>query len=361
MAIHWAPHRTPRRAFPLFVPSILLVLATACAAPAVDPSSSPSAAASAAGSQPPPASPSAEAEPYPVTVTDDAGRELTVETEPQRIVSLAPSNTEIVCALDACDRLVGVTDFDDYPPEVADVDDVVIAASVDVELVVAAEPDLVLAAGNELTPTEVIEQLEELGLPVLVLYPETLDEVYADIELVGQVLDRGDEATGLVSDMGERVAAVVTAVEGAERPLTLYEVFYAEGTTYTAGEGSFLASLIELAGATPVTGDAQGVIGAEDLVAADPELILLGAASYDPSLADPDTALETLAARPGWAELTAVREEAVLPYLDDIVTTRPGPRIVDGLEALARAIHPDLAGCEQIACPSPSPAASDAP
>jgi iron complex transport system substrate-binding protein len=96
-------------------------------------------------------------------------------------------------------------------------------------------------------------------------------------------------------------------------------------------------------------------------VAADPELILLGAASYDPSLADPDTALETLAARPGWAELTAVRDEAVLPYLDDIVTTRPGPRIVDGLEALARAIHPDLAGCEQIACPSPSPAASDAP
>jgi iron complex transport system substrate-binding protein len=193
----------------------------------------------------------------------------------------------------------------------------------------------------------VIEQLDELGLTVVVLYPESLEEVYADIELVATALGRSDEADALVADMEARVANVVAAVEGAERPLTLYEVFYAEGTTYTAGEDSFLASLIELAGATPVVGDAQGVIGAEDLVAADPELILLGAASYDPSLADPETAVETLEARPGWADLAAVRVGAVVPYLDDIVTTRPGPRIVEGLEALAHAIHPDLA-------PSPS-------
>ena len=135
---------------------------------------------------------------------------------------------------------------------------------------------------------------------------------------------------------------MVAAVEDAERPLTLYEVFYSEGTTYTAGDGSFLASLLELAGATPLTGDAQGVLGAEELVTADPELILLGTASYDPSLADHATALATVGARSGWGDLAAVREGAVVPYLHDIVTTRPGPRIVDGLEALARAIHPDL-------------------
>jgi iron complex transport system substrate-binding protein len=274
-------------------------------------------------------------------VTDDDGRELTIDAEPQRIVSLAPSNTEIVCALDACDRLVGVTDFDDHPPEVVDVEDVVIAATVDVELVVGAEPDLVLAAGNELTPAAVIEQLEALGLPVLVLYPETLDEVYADIETIGMALGREPEAGELVADMQARVDAVAAAIDGAERPLTLYEVFHAEGTTYTAGEGSFLASLLELAGATPLTGDAQGVIAAEDLVAADPELILLGTASYDGTLAEPAAALETVRSRAGWAELRAVRDGAVVPYLDDIVTTRPGPRIVDGLEALARAIHPD--------------------
>lgn len=315
---------------------IILALAAACAAP-------PSAAPGSAEASEPPASIAASATPppYPLTLTDDAGRELVLEAEPMRIVSLAPSNTEIVCALDACDRLVGVTDFDDYPPEVTDVADVVIAASVDVELVVAAEPDLVLAAGNELTPTAVIEQLDGLGLPVLVLYPETLEEVYADIELIGTALGRQAVAGELVSSMEERVAEVVAAVTDAERPLTLYEVFYAEGTTYTAGDGSFLASLLELAGATPLVGDAQGVIGAEQLVAADPELILLGTASYDPSLADPAAALDTVRARAGWGQLRAVRDGAVIPYLDDITTTRPGPRIVDGLEALARAIHPD--------------------
>lgn len=326
-------HRRPS----LLASLVVLLLAAACAAPPG--AGSPSASLT----LPATPSPSAAAEAFPVTLTDDAGRELVLESEPRRIVSLAPSNTEIVCALGACDRIVGVTDFDDFPPEVADVDKVVIAASVDVELVVDAEPDLVVAAGNELTPTAVIEQLDDLGLPVLVLYPETLDEVYADIELVGVALDRTAEATQLVAGMEARVADVVAVVEGAEeRPLTLYEVFHSEGTTYTAGEGSFLASLLELAGATPLTGDAQGVIGAEDLVAADPELILLGTASYDPTLADVDAALATLRARAGWADLAAVRDGAVVPYLDDIVTTRPGPRIVEGLEALARAIHPDL-------------------
>lgn len=321
---------------PAFLTLTVLALLFGLSACAATPGAgSPSGAAS---TSPTSAAPSAA---YPLTVTDDAGRDVVIDAEPQRIVSLAPSNTEIVCALGACDRLVGVTDFDDYPPEVADVGDVVIAASVDVELVVGSEPDLVLAAGNELTPTAVIEQLEGLGLTLLVLYPETLDEVYADIELLGETLDRAPEADALVADMEDRVAAVVAAVDGADRPLTLYEVFHAEGTTYTAGDGSFLASLLDLAGADPLTGDAQGVLDTETLVTADPELILLGTASYDPSLADPETALATVSARAGWGELAAVRDGAVLPYLDDIVTTRPGPRIVDGLEALARAIHPE--------------------
>lgn len=316
---------------------LLLLLTSACAAP---PGSAPTASADPTTAT---ASlmPSTVAESFPVTLIDDAGRELVLDASPRRIVSLAPSNTEIVCALGACDRLVGVTDFDDFPREVVDVDAVVIAASVDVELVVAAEPDLILAAGNELTPSAVIEQLDALELPVLILYPATLDEVYADIELIGAALDRRSEAAELVDGMEGRVADVVAAVEGVERPLTLYEVFHSEGTTYTAGEDSFLASLLDLAGATPLTGDAQGVIGAEDLVAADPELILLGTASYDPSLSDSEAALEAVRARAGWADLSAVRDGAVIPYLDDIVTTRPGPRIVDGLEALARAIHPD--------------------
>ena len=326
----------PRLALPL---TALLLAASGCAVRDADHTNAPASPVSEpAGSLP--ASPGSQAA-FPVVLTDERGIEVELASAPDRIVSLAPSNTEIVCALGACELLVGVTDFDDYPPAVADVPDVVVNAQVDIELVVAAEPDLVLAAGNELTPSAAIEQIEELGIPVVVLYPETLDEVYADVALVGDALGADAAAAELVDDLRDRAGAVVDAVAGAERPRVLYEVFHAEGTTYTAGDGSFLASLLDLAGGEAVTGDAQGAIATEDLVTADPEVILLGTASYDPSLADPAAALATVGARPGWSGLAAVRGGAVIPYLDDIVTTRPGPRIVDGLEALARALHPD--------------------
>ena len=277
---------------------------------------------------------------YPLTLTDDAAREVTIAADPERIVSLAPSNTEIACALDSCEQLVGVTDFDDYPPEVAEVEKVVVFAQVDVEKVVAAEPDLVLAAGNELTPTAVIDQLGELGVTVLVLYPESLDEVYDNVELVGTVLDEQVAASELVEVMQARVEAVEDAVAEADSPRVFYEVSIFEGTIYTAGEGSFIASLLETAGGDPITGDALSTsIALEDLVAADPELILLGDATYDETITP-----ESVAARPGWDAMTAVEDGQVLVVTDDVVITRPGPRIVDGLEALARAIHPDAFG-----------------
>ena len=326
----------PRRsAIPPLLFLLFVVLLAACAPAPSTGAGSPSGAR-------PSASATASVEPpeYPVTLTDDAGRSVTLAAEPARIVSLAPSNTEIVCALDACDLVVGVTDFDDYPPEIADVARVVTMAQVDVEAVVAAEPDLVLAAGNELTPTAVIEQLSGLGLAVMTLYPESLDEIYADIELVGRALGRDDEATALADDMAARVEAVRASVADLERPRTFYEVGVFEGTIYTAGEGSFLASLIETAGGEPITGESLSTsIAVEDLVAADPELILLGDASYDPTIT-----AESVAARPGWETMTAVADGRVVPVAEDVVITRPGPRIVEGLEALARAIHPDAFG-----------------
>lgn len=297
--------------------TLLLALA-ACAAPASAPTSSP---------QPTP----------PLTLTDDAGRAVEVPAEAARIVSLAPSNTEIVCALHACDRVVGITDFDHYPPEVADRAKVVIGAQVDVEKVVAAHPDLILAAGNELTPTPVIEQLSGLGYPVLTLYPESLDEVYGDIALVGRAIRETDAAAAVVEQMRQRVDGITRAVAGAQRPRTFYEVSVFEGVIYTAGDGSFLASLIDLAGGEPVTGDARSTsITVEQLVSADPQLIILGDSSYDPTITP-----ASVAVRPGWGEMSAVHEGHVVPYPDDIVTTRPGPRIVDGLEALARVLHPE--------------------
>ncbi len=303
---------------PRILLTLLLALA-ACAAPASAPTGSPQPSAA------------------PLTLTDDAGRSVEIPAETARIVSLAPSNTEIVCALHACDRVVGVTDFDDYPPEVADRQKVVISAQVDVEKVVAANPDLILAAGNELTPTAVIQRLAGLGFAVLTLYPENLDEVYGDIALIGRAIHQTDAAAALVDQMRQRVDAVTHAVAGAEKPRTFYEVGVFEGVIYTAGEGSFLASLIDLAGGKAVTGEARSTsIALERLVAADPQLIILGDSSYDATITP-----ASVAARPGWGGLSAVRQGHVVPYPNDPVTTRPGPRIVDGLEALARGIHPE--------------------
>lgn len=320
---------TPHRISALLLVPVVLLGACAPATSTMAPSSSVAATSTASPSQTPAA--------YPLTLTDDAGREVTLAAEPEAIVSLAPSNTEIVCALDACDRVVGVTDFDDYPPEVVDVDKVVTMAQVDVEAVVAAEPDLVLAAGNELTPTAVIDQLAGLGLPVLVLYPESLAGVTADIELIGTAIGRAAAAAALVDGMEARAQAVEDAVAGLDRPRTFYEVGVFEGIIYTAGDGSFLASLIDTAGGEPITGDALSTsIEIEDLVAADPELILLGDATYDETITP-----ESVAGRPGWDAMTAVADDRVVVVTEDVVITRPGPRIVDGLEALARAIHPD--------------------
>jgi iron complex transport system substrate-binding protein len=332
--------RTSRRPLlSLLVPILaLLLLLAACGGVRSTVFSNVGGGASAA------ASPKTSAAPtFPLTLTDDAGHTVALAAAPRRVVSLAPSNTEIVCALDACDRLVGVTDFDDYPPSVKEVAKVVVQAKVDVEKVVAAKPDLVLAAGNGLTPDAVITQLSGLGLKVVTLYPTDLDGVYADIALVGRALGADAAATQTVSGMRARVAAVTDRLASAARPHVFYEVSIFEGSIYTAGKDSFLASLIALAGGDPITGDPKSTaIQLELLVAADPQLILLGDASYDPSLATATKALATVRARPGWEGMSAVKAGAVIPFLDDVVTTRPGPRIVDGLEALARAIHPEL-------------------
>ena len=290
--------------------SSLVALAAAGCAPAS--STSPSATLQPSGSVA--ASVSAHSI-YPLTLTDDAGREITLPSAPIRIVSLAPSNTEIVCALAACDELVGVTDFDDFPAQVTAVTHVVVGAVVDVEKVVAARPQLILAAGNGLTPGTVIDQLTQLGYPVLSLYPRDLDGVYHDISLVGAAIDAPPLADTLLTSLKVRADAVATAVAGASRPRTFYEVGVFEGAIYTAGKDSFLSSLVSLAGGAPITGDA----------------------AYDPSIT-----AATVTARPGWSDMAAVHGGRIVVMVRDVVITRPGPRIVDGLEALARAIHPEL-------------------
>ena len=280
---------------------------------------------------------------YPLSIKDDESREVVLKAEPKKIVSLTPATTELVFALGAGDRLVGGTDFDDFPPEAVPLADVATFASVDVEQILSLGADLVIAGGNGFNPPAPLEQLRRLGVPVLVLYAATMDAVLADIELVGLAINRVDEAGALTAQMRLGIEDVKAAVIDEPRPRTFYELD-ATNEIFGPADKSFIAEMVDLAGGEPITTGSETVfsIPLERLVAADPEVIVLGDAAYG-------TTAEAVAARPGWKTMTAVETNAIRPVNDTLVT-RPGPRLIEGLRALALAIHPDV-----VLPPPPSP------
>jgi iron complex transport system substrate-binding protein len=339
---HPTPSRTTRKgrsilqALPALLAALALVLAGCSAAgPTAPPTLSATASPTAPAS--PTASPAPTQPSFPLTVTDDEGTSVTIPAEPERIISLSPANTETVFALGAGDRIVGGTDADDYPAEAKPLPDVATFQGVVVERVVDLRPDVVLAAGNDFNPDADIARLRDLDIPVVVLYAETVDEVFADIELIGTTIGEFPEAAAMTERMEARIDAIAdVAGDVDEQP----RVFYELGDTpeiYGPADDSFIADMIELAGGEPITtGSATAFsIPLERLVQEDPEVIVLGDAAYG---ATP----EGVAARPGgWQQMTAVREGEIRP-IDDIIVTRPGPRLAEGLAALVKAIHPDL-------------------
>ncbi len=273
------------------------------------------------------------------TLIDDTGTSVTIPSDPQRVISLSPANTETVFALGAGDRLVGGTDFDDYPPEAAALPDVASYTGVLMEQVVALDPDLVLAGGNGFTPDADIARMRELGYPVVVVYAETVDGVLADLQLIGEALGGGAETTATTVTAG--MASSIKDITGAaaatgDTPRTFYELGD-DPELYAPAPDSFIADLVALAGGDAVTTSDPAVfsIPVEQLIVADPEVIVLGDAAYG-------VCPWTVAARPGWAGITAVKDGAIRPVNDTIIT-RPGPRLADGLASLTRAIHPELA------------------
>jgi iron complex transport system substrate-binding protein len=281
---------------------------------------------------------------FPVTLTDDEGTEVEIATEPQRIVSLTPATTEILFKLGAGPRVVATTDFDDFPPEAVALPDVASFTSVDVEEIVGLEADLVIAGGNSFNDPAALARLRELGVPVLVTYAPNISTVLKDIELVGTAVGRADEARDLTAAMRADFDQVAAATADLPRPRVFYEL---DATTdiYTAADESFIAEMIELAGGDPITTGSKTdfAISLEKLVVADPEVIVLGDAVYGVT---PDAVAE----RPGWDVMTAVRTGQIRG-VNDLIVTRPGPRLVDGLRELALAIHPEAN------VPSPAPVA----
>lgn len=272
-----------------------------------------------------------------LSFTDGLGREVTLAAPAQRIVSLAPSNTEILFAVSAGDQVIGRDEFSDYPAEAASIESVGGSmGEYSAEAIVALEPDLVLAA--EINTPELVSQLEDLGLTVYYLSnPTTIEEMYTNLEIVGQLT--GHDTTEMVDSLKARVAAVDEKIAPiSSRPSVFYEIDASDPSKpWTYGPGSFGNLLIERAGGFNIASDAPDSypqLSLEQVVVANPSIILLGDSMWGIT---PESVLD----REGWNTILAVQNNQIFP-IDDNLISRPGPRLVDGLEALAKILHPGL-------------------
>lgn len=281
-----------------------------------------------------------------VTLVDRMGNVVTFTEPPERIVSLAPSNTEIVFAIGAGDNVVGVTDFCNYPYDFAAWVDAGNMSSIgnywnpSVEPIVALEPDLVLASTGSL---DAAATLKNLGYAVLVIEGHTIDEVLQDILLVGRATYKNAEASDLVIEMRAKMDAVATQLMAETTTPKVYHEVWGD-PLMSVGPGTFIDELITLAGGTNIFNDATTswpTISSEAVIEKNPDVMFfpdmyMGVGNFYETI-------EAVASRPGWDSITAVQNNALYEITADIIS-RSGPRLVDALEEIAKMVHPEIFG-----------------
>jgi len=286
--------------------------------------------------------PTAEPEstpPPPVEIVDQLGRTVTLETtNPQRIVSLAPSNTEIIYALGLGDRLVGRTDYCNYPAEVEEITSIGGFSTPNIEEVIALAPDLILA--DSIHKDEVIPQLESLGLTVVALAPATFDDVFDAIQIIGKVTGAEENTAELLIEMRNRIKAVTDKTENLtvnEIPRVFYLVWH--DPLMTSGGDTLINEMIEIAGGKNLFPEVSGaeMVDLEVLVARNPQVII-AAIGMGISV---EITMDFLEAESRLNDTDAMKNGRVYGIHMDI-SGRTGPRIVDGLEEFAKAVHPEL-------------------
>lgn len=274
----------------------------------------------------------------PIELTDQLNRTVKLEKLPQRIVSLAPSNTEILYALGLADRVVGVTDFDNYPPEVKEKESIGGFSTPNLEKVVALAPDLVVAAS--IHEKQVIPQLEQKGITVLALVPKTLDDIMAAITMAGKATGTEAKASEVVTGMQRRIKAVTDKtgkIEQANRPKVMYVVWH--DPLKASAQETFHDELIKKAGGVNVFGNLTGYpsVSLEAVIEGNPAVILAGIGMGQGQDAPLQFALNDERLR----GVDARKNGRVFGVNSD-TAGRAGPRIVDVLEEFARLIQPEL-------------------
>jgi iron complex transport system substrate-binding protein len=279
----------------------------------------------------------------PRTFVDDLGRKIYLAQAPNRLVSLAPSITETLYAIGLADRVVGVTEFCDYPPEARNKPKVGYS-NPNLETIVALQPDLVLAPRDFIRP-DVLGKLEQLKIPTFVVEAKTVEDIASQIQLIGRMLDRSEVANPIAMELRRRLTELKRRTEMLARPRVLYVLN--SQPLITVGPGSFIHQLIEIAGGANVAAGAASPyprLSIEAVLKEDPQLIIfpVGASEGIPQ------GEQELWRR--WKTITAVKTDSFHHIASDLLN-RPGPRIVLGLEKLAEIIHPEV-----FASSNPEPA-----
>lgn len=278
---------------------------------------------------------------FPLTIVDDLGRTVKIEKLPQRIVSLAPSNTEILFALGLEDKVVGVSDYCDYPEAAKAKPRVAGYSTPDMEKLVSLAPDLVLA--ESIHEKTVLPALEKLGLIVIVMSAKSIDAVLHDIALVGQINGKSKAATQLVTNLTRRIEAVTSKTEGLtpkERLRVLYVIWH--NPIWTMGRNTFTDDLIYKAGGINIFGDdfeKARVVSLEAIIAKNPQVIIISGMGTTG-----DLIYNSIKKEDRLSTVEAMINNHVYKISDANLIERPGPRIIDGLEEVAKLIHPEIFG-----------------
>jgi iron complex transport system substrate-binding protein len=277
--------------------------------------------------------------PSSFTITDYKNKVITLKNNhPQRIVSLAPSNTEILFALGLGDRIVGVTDYCNYPPEAKSKQSVGSYDTPNIETIVSLEPDLIVA--DIAQADNIYKDLEDKGLTVVAIIPGNVQAVLESITLIGKITGQDEEATALVSNLQKRIDVIAektSKLTAAEKPRVFYIIWH--DPIWTTGNGTFEDSLIAMAGGVNIAHNLNSYVdmSLETLIDANPQVMIAGVGMGTGG----DLTLQFLQNEPRLANTDARINNRIYSANMDIVA-RPGPRIVDALEEFFRLIHPEL-------------------
>lgn len=274
---------------------------------------------------------------FPVTIKDAVNKEVKIDKKPERIVSLMPSNTEVAFKLGLGDKMVGVSDNDTYPEEVAKIDKVG-GMELNIEKIISLKPDLVLAhASSAHNSTEGLQQLRDAGISVLVVNDaQNFAQVYQSIDMIGKATGEVDKANEVIQSMKDKIAEIKEKAAAIKVKKSVYIEVSPAPDNFTTGKNTFMNEMLTMINADNVAGDLEGwvKVDQEAIIKKNPDVIISTYGSYEKN------AVDKIMKRKGWQDVKAVKNKQIFDVNPDIVT-RSGPRLAEGVEELAKAIYPE--------------------